>query len=371
MQGYESWVRIFGNNNWTANATPYFGYYMDCEAEAFNQGQEINERDSRVVFGRNSKPSSRSYGNIGANGNITIYPRTDDIVPILKSHFQCWQFNGTLIYNGSDTNGVGGTLATGTGTFIFVPTPNRPGFGGGNAWGTYIGSVYSGATKGDVYTSKVDVKWGDSITGSNAIAYFMGVVDQLEFTCDAGDDLKMMPTYQFGSVDMLVTYSAAHNPSSAYGSYSTKSRLIAKTGTLTYTYAGVGTTQDITNVRITSQGNIAPIFRIGQGAPSKYSFGRNLVNGEFTLEWADSAFLREFKQDGSAALTLEFKNANNDHLKIDLPLIKFAPFQPNVAAGDAAVNTTIPFRAYMSEDGGTPAITVTLYSIWRQHGTIN
>src|SRR3989337_3637021 len=148
MQGYESWVRVEGQS-WGQNRTFDFGYYLDCEAEAINIGQEVNERDNRILFGRNSKPSSRSYGNLTPNGNLTIYPRTDDIIPILKSHFQCWQFDGTIMSSA-------GSIWVGTGTFTFVPTPNRSNFtANGSVFGTMTGGSYNAATKGDCYTVKL------------------------------------------------------------------------------------------------------------------------------------------------------------------------------------------------------------------------
>lgn len=362
-QGYESWVRIRGNGAWTTKPTWDFGYYTDCEAEAFTHGQEVNERDNRIVFGRNSKPSSRSYANLNPNGNITIFPRTDDLIPLFKSHFQCWRFLGTVLT-------AAGSVWNGTGTFYFVPTPNEPDFGSGQSYGTMTGAGYETATKGNTYSVRLDVKYGDSVTGNNGVSYFMGLCDNLEFQLDAGDDLRLTPTLMFGSVTYPENFAGTANPNGGHGSYSTKDRLIAHAGTLTYTYGGAGTTLNITSLRITSQNQLRPNFRIGAQAPGDFHFGRNLVNGEFTLEYDDANFINTFKNNGSAALALEFRNANDDQILIECPLIKHAPFNPNVEAGDSTIETTIPFRAYMSENGGTPAIRLTLYSNWRQAGTL-
>lgn len=369
-KGWEAYFRVYENTlGWENGTYLTRGNYLDVDSDGLNINAEIKERDSKIAGGRFGLPSAMTEEGEKPAGNIAFQPRSDDILQILMAHFQCVDYDEDTLADG-----------WGTGTFTFVPITDTPDWVG-STWGTVNRTTYA-ATTGDVYPVSMDKIFGYGLstgTVGNAFQFTRGIVDVLKFTQDASEDLKMDANFKFRTFALGTYTETDSKPPCSYGSYSVKSRYTSWNGTIVYKYANTATTLNVQSWETTLDNKTADQTRIGNKGYTHFPFsGRPIHEGKLDLEYDDVGFITSMRDNGSAYFEILYKNSAIDWMLIQQPNIKYKTFEPTVSGGDTQIDVSIPYRAFTSENGGTPATIIKVCtafhtftnSAWHGHGSI-
>jgi len=344
-KGFEAWVAALPENKGWGTDTFNEGHYLFADSIVLSVGQEFTDRPDKLVYGRGEKASTRTKGAQKPNGDIEFQFRTNDCVPILMAHFQ--KHIGTEY--GS----------TGTSEYTFVPEKGQFDWVG-SSYGT--GSYTSPA--GDAFTVGIVEKINDTDTGTdNALWYKNGIVEQLVMTFAAEDDAKMTPSFKFKTVDEGTKITAAYNPNNAnFGSYSTLAPFEGFEGT--FTVCG-RTDLKITNLTVTSVNNSDDRPSLGNLNPTEYDFGKNIVSGVAQIDAPNDSLshVGSMVADRALAVTGTLFNNANSLMVINMPNCRYEPFDVNPSGANAQTEYGLPFKAYESEDGQTPPITITVKTL--------
>lgn len=339
-KGFEGWIAVAPETKGWGSSTFTAGNYLFVDSESLQINKEFIERPEKITFGRAMKASSRVSGVQKPGGAITFQPRSDDVIPILMAHYQK--------YIATSLNGT----ASGTVLYTFHPTKGEPNWVG-SAFGT---GAYT-AADGDMFTVNTWKKFFNTTAngGTNAMAFYSGIVDQLQFNLTAGQDAKVTANMKYYSVDAGTALPATRDPNNAvFGSYSTKTSFMSWTGTLAFD----GGSLDITSISINSQNNSADRAILGRLNPSKYPYGRVIVSGSLELDLPKSGlqYIGSMLQNTGFAITGSLYNGVNDYITFNMAQCKYNPFEINFSNGQSETTFSIPFTAYESENGSSAPI---------------
>lgn len=346
-KGFEGWIAVVPETKGWGSSAFTEGNYLYADSEALQINKEFIERPEKITFGRALKASSRISSLQKPGGAVTFQPRSNDCIPVLMAHFQN--------YIGSS---LGGT-ATGTAMYTFTPAKLEPNWVG-SAFGT---GVY-GAAAGDMFTVGVYKKFFNTSSngGTNSMAFKSGIVDQLQITYTAGQDLKFAPNFKFYSVDAGTAIPSTRDPNNAIlGSYSAKQSIMSFNGTLLFD----GNSLDITSITINSQNNTEDREVLGKLNPSKYPFGRYMISGSLELDLPKDGlkYVGSMLANGTFSVTGSFYNGVLDFITFNMPQCCYQPFDINFSGGQNETTFSIPFMAYESQDGGTAPITMQVAAV--------
>ena len=339
-KGFEGYIGVVPETKGWGTSTHGEGFFLFADSESLSLGQEFTDRPDKLVQGRWEKPASRTISAQKPNGNIEFQPRSDDMVIILMAHFQ--KFVGTTMYK------------TGTpANYTFVPEKGQPDWVG-STWGT---GGYT-ADPGDVFTFGVIKKILDNTDGTDNSMWFKNcIVDQLVFTSEAANDVKISASIKAKTVDAGTHIGSSLNPPSSLGSYSSLSAFEGYEGT--WTIAG-RTDLEVTSVTFTSVNNTEDRAKLGNLNPTKYDFGMGNVTGAVKLDAPKEALWHLGSMVADAALSLHgtYYNSTNDYFTISIPNCKYEPFDVNLSGANSTTEYDLAFKAYESADGATAPITI-------------
>ncbi len=81
-KGFEGWVLACPENaGWQGTSTLIRGNFLYADEESLGINKEITERNSKIVYGRPIKASSRVLGKQTPGGDLTFQFRSEDLPP--------------------------------------------------------------------------------------------------------------------------------------------------------------------------------------------------------------------------------------------------------------------------------------------------
>jgi len=337
MVGWEGRIIIFENYKGWDSSDVNRGIIPWLDSDGLTVGQEVKERDDKMVGARLSDAVTYSVEQRKPGGNFQFQPRIDDLLLILMSHFQAVSFQGTVI----------GSAEVGTGTFSYSYIEKQPSWTG-SKWGTLLGGTSPVAYS--VYPVSVLRHYGFSVQGSNSLFFRNGIVDVLEITQEYGADLVVNPTFKFLDVDSTHVSEAGVE---SIGSLFKVSQYTDWKGTLSFTRRGESVNLEISKFAFTSNLGLSEFGKIGKKGFSKFPFQNKVITEvSLDLEFTDSYYLNQLIHfDGSCSLTMRWQNSNKDWMEITMNCLKLRPFEPQLPGGQAVLNYTLPFRAYPDSNG--------------------
>lgn len=345
-KGFEGWLLLAPETGgWLSGDTSARGNFLFADSESLRPNVDIKERINKITFGRGVKASTRTIGKMVPGGDIEWQFRSDDLPFVLMAHFQ--KFTGTY-FTGTGSFGS-------TSRFTFVHEKGVPTFGG-SAFGT--GGYTSAA--GNVFTVSAVKKYFDTTEngGTNAQWYKSCLIDQLTIRCDADDDAKITSAFRSGTADLGTAITL--NPSSALGSYSTKSVF----NSWAVSIAWGGGTLPFNSFEAVMQNGLEERIVLGAMNPVDYRYGRSIVEGSGELDFPYDG-LKYFGTllSGSAFSVIgTLSNGTTDFVTFHMPNCRLKDFEAPLKPGDETVTTSLPFMAYESEDGLTAPVTVTVHT---------
>ena len=328
------------------------GIYLEVSEDGLGQNQTVRERDDRMRRGRFAPADSFSAEFSEPGGDLTFIPRSNDIIGIFMSHFQCVDYSAV----GTVTSGIG------TGTFTFIPIQDPPDWQG-SIWGTHAAYV---ATSGDVFSLRIDKIYGENLeTGqyvNNGMKLDRAVVTKVELRQSLGEDLMAAFHCEAIDGDPAGSYGAAFFPNDnsgagSLGSFSDKTRFVDWMGTVSYLYAGVATTLDIQDLTITLENGQENRRRLGTKNRVRFPYsGRPVHEGRLQWEFDRSDVLDYMKAGGSFALLSTWYEGALNWMQVEQRNCKLRASDPQGGGGDSSVMYEQPYRAYPG--GGTPATVI-------------
>ena len=333
------------------------GPFLYLDSEGLNENWEEKDRSGKLIGQRISDSSVVSYDENAPAGNIQHQPRFGDIAQILMSHFQ------------AGTTGAANAPVSGVGTYaelVFCPVASEPSFSSDGDIGSFAtcavlsqvgGSFYVASkenTPDDVYLVNVDEQYGGLNSTSNGRRFTKGIVDSLEISQRAGEDLIFTVNFKFNTVNGTAAFGESLAPPNARGSLTTWHGVIPSyKGTVTFSCDGTTFTDCIDSVTLNSSQNVTDRKGIGQQGICKISFGDYSLTGQVEFEFLNNDL---YKPGDTGELLLEWKD-NDNYLAFYMPNIVFTPFETNVNNPDTVMQTPT-FKAYTTS--GTAAVTVTV-----------
>ena len=345
-KGFESWIWVAPEpSGWLGGSTSLRGNFLVADSESLHLGQEIVERSNKIVQGRALKASVRTIGKQAPTGDIEWQFRSDELPPILLSHFQK--------YIGSGFGGAGSL--TGECLYTFVNEKSTPTYGG-SAFGT---GAYTAAA-GNVFTVSVVKKFFDTAAngGTNAEWFKSCIADEIMLSCAANEDAKIKASFKAGTVDAGTKFASSLNPNSSIGSYSTNSAFNAWSAIITWG----GGTLDVNKLEFTSKNGLAERLVLGTKNPADYRFSRYTCEGNFEIDMPYDGLKYAGTMLGGSTFSVvgTFSNSGTDYVAFNMPNCRLKAFDPDLKPGDTTITYGLPFVAYESEDGSTAPITVTV-----------
>lgn len=349
-QGWEFIYRIAENpHGFGTPVAQTEGILLEVTEDGLGQNQTVRERDDRLRRGRFAPSDTFSAEHAEPGGDLSFVPRTNDLMGLLMSHFQCVDYApvGTV------------HLGIGTGTLTFIPMQDPPDWAG-SVWGTHSALV---ATSADVFSIQVDKIYGESLeTGqyvNNGMKLDRALVTMLELRQSLDEDLIAAFHVEAVDGDPAGSYGAAFFPNDntgagSLGSFSDKSRFVDWQGTVSFIYGGNGTTLDLQDLTLTFEGGQNGRRRLGTKNRVRFPYsGRPLHEGRMQWEFDRSDVLDYLKAGGSFALLSTWYEGPLNWIQVDQGHCKLRPSDPQAGGGDSSVMYEQPYRAY--PNGGTPA----------------
>ena len=340
-KGYDGWIVARPGNGW-GSTTVKEGFALFVDSVDLGPNKEFTERPEKIVHGRALQASMRTSGALKPGGSVDFQPRSDDFPMLAMAHYQMYE----------------GTVSASVATYTIVPVKTQPDWSGAS----YGSGSYS-TTPGDMFVIDVWQKMHAAGSGTaNIQKYTSSIIDELTVTAAANEDLKM--SFTLKSDSYATAYSAASaDPGgvSAVGSYSTNSQYEFFVGTMTI--AGEDNTAiDITSFSVTSKNGAEERIVIGKRDPSKYPFGRIMVEGEFTLDLPNDGLkhMGSMLDNEAFAITGTWFNAADDQIAFNMPNCRRNPFSVNQGGGEETNELSVPYTAYESADKTTAPITWTV-----------
>jgi hypothetical protein len=327
--GWETWFRVRAQVGGYSDDSFTDAYCLYLDSESMGIGQEIKENTGKIVFGRQLVKQARTFQARSPGGQFTFQPRSNDALGILCSVMQSYR-------------------SSADGTYVFNPISGQPDWSGINvtggdpfgAGGTGTGTY--GDTTNDVMALCIEQSLGAGVTGSNGRRWCDCVVSQLEINMAVGEEITFTPTIMAGSFAMT-SFAVSEDPPCNSGSYSSLDSFQFYEGTVTLGTAAFS----VTSCNLTINNGMNPRAVVGKRDPSKFTYGRQEVTGEFTLEYEDHVFLQHFLLETDTNITL--KGANNsglDYIQITMPLVRYNEPTLNVSDGESVIEHSIPFKAF-------------------------
>ena len=120
---------------------------------------------------------------------------------------------------------------------------------------------------------------------------------------------------------------------------------------------------DITSFSVTSKIGSEERVVIGKRDPSKYPFGRIMVEGEFTLDLPNDGLkhMGSMLDNEAFAITGTWFNAADDQIAFNMPNCRRNPFSVNQGGGEETNELSVPYTAYESADKTTTKLAVKLH----------
>lgn len=275
--------------------------------------------DERVQVGaRGGK--SRATQVAEPSGKIEFAFRSNDVIPVLMSHFQ---------------TRVGTTPAVGTTYYEFYTAKTKT-----NLIGSAFGTGTYGAS-GDAFS--VSLYKAFEGTGYH---FQKGLCDRLSFSLLAGDEATIGADFKFSTATVTGTTGFRT------GSYSTLPAYPSFAGTISIP------SFEVVEIKFECNNNLKSFQPVGYNG-YQYNFGRHVVSGRVTVDRSKSILASVGSMLGTEAISIygTLFNSQVDKLEFELPNCRLDDYALN--STDSIV--TIPFHAYESENGLTPAIK---FKVW-------
>ena len=352
MQGWQSWVDVTEQSyGWGTFTRTKKRMAQDLDSEALTRGIEVKELDSKIVWGRFGRDTTVRKGQMSPGGNFTTQPRTDDVLPLLMSFFQCVDQDGT-------TNATTGSSIA---TFYFAPISTGSVKWVGSTWGTFNhGSNWIG-TANSVYPIMVRQVFS-GIAGNNVVEYKNGIVDSMTWNFTTGEIVNAEFVFKFGTSMIGTTSDQPSNGTVYYSAYDSWNDWEAH---VTFKYKGVATTLEVSSLTFTGNNATEDRMKLGYRGRSNFPFtGRPVIEGEIAFLAENLDYLTILENCGSAFLSVNVIGTagTNPSIYFEMPNIKFRPFDLNPASATEPISYTIPFRALPTADDGTGPILAKVYT---------
>lgn len=350
---YDSMFKIAPQEKgWGTEATiPAYGIVPELISESLARGEQVKERDARIVAGRFIESSMITKEQDQPAGDVVMAPRIADLPIPLMLAFQCRNFDGT------DT--TAGTVATGThsGTLTFVPI-DHPVDWVGSTWGT-INNGTDGqngtVVSNDVYPASF-IRANRTLTGHSFAEYIDGISDVLTFTQTYNEDLQITMGNKVGSYHSISKTAAQFDTALGKAPDLTANYLSDWNGTFTLD----GTTYDLQAWTFTHNNNCADRGRLGKQGFSKFPFGRPVLEGN--MEQVLGTGINSWVAGGTAKLEAKW-NCSDGWIKVTLPRVVWRARDFALSSGEDWIMRPMPFRAVPGASG-TPAIIVQVFGTW-------
>jgi len=224
-KSFESHIAVYEDIRWRG-ASLGKSYPLYVDSESFDTGKQITNNNNLIRDGRVNKIDSQVSGPIKPEGGVVFQPRSDDINPVLYSHFQYLVEAGTGPY-----------------TYTYVPSKFPVIFSnsGASTEGTY------GANPKAAYSVSFLKKYLDTTEygGTNAILFQHGICDSLTFNLSSGGDFSLDCNYKFR--DLTDGTAISSNPTGT--AYSQRAPFEWYHGTVTVNGVDFGL-ESIRNIRL-------------------------------------------------------------------------------------------------------------------------
>ncbi len=298
------------------------GYRMPFFSESLQMQNAFRDLD---VVGTSRANIRRRALYPTPQGKAEFAFRSNDVIPLLQSHFQ---------------RRIGTRTAIGTTFYEFVPSLGRVDvFGSG--WGT--GSFQS-AGSCEAFSLSVFKEYAGS-----GIIFKSGITKGLTFKFNALLEPSVEAEIMFREGTVMATSAAQ-----PYGTYSTLPHFAPSSCSVSFLGFPV------IDLEINSEANIEMRNVVGDSRPI-HKFGQHKVSGKIVADLSqDRANLFGSALSGSGfALSATLFNSPKDQIIFDMPNCTLTEYP--VGYYDIF---TIPFQAWASEDGSTAPIKV---SVWTQN----
>jgi hypothetical protein len=298
------------------------GFYVPFLSESLGLGKEFRDLDS--VGAKRINNQRRAMYNV-PQGRIKVPVRSQDVVPLLQAHFQrC----------------IGTTVIPGTTYYEFVPSKGRVDPMRGNGFGT---GSFSSVGSSEAFSLSVYKGMG----ANEGILFKNGVIDRLTFKLHAMIEPTLEADFRFREGTIMATQ-ASH----PYGSYSQFSEFTPSNCNVDF--LGL----PVLSFEFTGDNRIENRFVTGANKPV-HRFGQYELRGKVTVDLSKDV-LRHFATAMSGStfpVSATMYNAGHDQIVFQFPDCRMTEFP--IGASDIY---TVPFQAYMSEDGSTAPVNVKLWT---------
>jgi hypothetical protein len=350
-QGYEGKIAIGEQyQGWGSENITGMLLLKEPESETLDYNMEKNTRSGKIRGVRSIRLSDVSFDTMAPGGGIVFQPRTEELAPILLSHFQC-------------VNVEGGTVIAGTfkGTLGFCFSESSPDFVG-STWGTWkIDSGYQ-ITANDIYCMRLEKGMGtiNELSGGDANFLFQhAIANEMEWRVTYDSDLVVTPTFIARGTVPNQALLSARNMGTYYSSFS--DRFTGWAGTLTWD----GTSNvnlDVEEWGLTTRAGGAGRGRIGAYGFQTYPFSESVEEeGRMRLEFKSAKLMKRLLSGtGTFAFAMRFHNSATNWIEINHYHCMFEPYTPQNAGADQLIETDFTFGAYGS--AGTPATIVKMFA---------
>jgi len=331
MWGYEELIRIVEHPNANLTTHKAEGVYLDADSETLSRNLELEEGADKLKGDRAITASDIIKRNINPSGAITYQPKTDTMIIPLMTFFQCRHWAGTA---------YGGTRYVGT--MIFAPSKTANMDWAGANFGTVRGGTLG--TGSDIYTARIEklLSGAAGTAATNTFVYENAISDAITINANYGEDITIEQSFRALSFHgtKFTLGGAIFTPPSAKGSYSGKTRFVDWQATFTID----GVSYDVQSLRLNLQNQNEARGRLGKYGWAKFPFGKNLHEGEFTLELEDPGL---FPPLGTGTLILRCYGGTNDWFQVEMYNCVYRGWDPQASSGESILEVTVPFRCVM------------------------
>lgn len=298
------------------------GFMMPFLSESLAIDKAFRDLD---VVGRNRITNQRRPMYTTPQGAVEFALRSNDIIPILQSHFQ---------------KRIGTTLSVGTTYYEFVPTKGRVDLVGSQfGTGSYTSAASCNALSLSVYKNMA----------GTGILFKTGVADKLTFKMHSIIEPTVSAEFQFREGTVMGT-SSSH----PYGTYSSLGEYSPTTCSVDFLGLSV------LDFEFTSDDNVELRNVLGDNRPI-HKFGRYELKGKATVDLSKDRLKHFGTVLSGSSFSVSATMFNGAHDRI---IFQMADCRMNEFSIGVSDIYSVPFQAFASEDGSTAPIKI---GVWTQH----